>query len=114
LGFWIFCATIKGRKEGFTVSNLKDIREIDTNMKELDSEKNLEVKWFKVDSKVIDNYMLGKGLKNGTFNRLDDSFVSDHVETLKNTQPVTAWNSELLPVSLKSKPSWQDLPIWRI
>ena len=65
------------------MSNLKDIREIDTNMKELDSEKNLEVKWFKVDSKVIDNYMLGKGLKNGTFNRLDDSFVSDHVETLK-------------------------------
>ena len=69
------------RQKKFTVGNLKDIREIDTNMKEL--VKNLEVKWFKVDSKVIDNYMLGKGLKNGTFNRLDDSFVSDHVETLK-------------------------------
>ncbi|HHU24968.1 MAG: SGNH/GDSL hydrolase family protein [Bacilli bacterium] len=65
------------------MSNLKDIKEIDKNMKELESQNNLEVKWYKVDSEVINNFMLGKGLKNGTFNRLDDSFVSENVETLK-------------------------------
>lgn len=62
---------------------LKDVKEIDKNMKELEVNKGLDVKWYSVDGDIINKYMLGKGLKNGSFNRLDDSYVSENIETLK-------------------------------
>jgi hypothetical protein len=62
---------------------LKDIKEIDKNMGESKPCTDLAVKWYEVDGGIINKYMLGKGLKNGSFNRLDDSFVSKNIETLK-------------------------------
>ena len=61
----------------------KNIKDIDINMKELISDNSLESKWINIDSDIINNYMQGKGLKNGTFNRLNDEFISDNLETLK-------------------------------
>lgn len=62
---------------------LKDIKEIDKNMKELESNQNDPVKWYDVDSDIINNYLLGKGLRNGKFNRLSDLSVSENTDTLK-------------------------------
>lgn len=61
----------------------KDIREIDKNMKDLTSDNNVEVDWYEVDADVINKYLMGKALKNGQFNRLNDTFVSENVEWLK-------------------------------
>lgn len=62
--------------------DVKDVKEIDKSMKELEANEEA-VDWYHVDSDVINQYMLGKGLKNGSFNRLDDTFISENVETLK-------------------------------
>jgi len=63
-------------------TQLKDIKDIDKNMKELESQE-ANVDWYAVDSNIINEYLLGKGLKNGAFNRLSDLKVSDNTETLK-------------------------------
>ena len=62
---------------------LKDIREIDYNMKELSSSVIDGIEWFDIDEKIINKFMQGKAFKNGEFNRLNDVFVSENVETLK-------------------------------
>ena len=64
-------------------NRLKDIKEIDKNMNELSINDNDDSLWYDVDSYVIDKYMQGKAFKNGAFNRLNDVYVSENVETLK-------------------------------
>lgn len=63
-------------------TNLKDVKEIDKNMKDLESQAE-KVSWHEVDSEIINEYLLGKALKNGTFNRLNDTTVSEATDTLK-------------------------------
>lgn len=62
---------------------LKNIKEIDKNMEELKSDSLLLPKWIDIDSNIINNYLLGKAINNGSFNRLNDEFISDNLETLK-------------------------------
>lgn len=62
---------------------LKDIKDIDKNMQENISSSETTDKWIEINSEIIDNYMMGKAIKTGNFNRLNDTYVSDNVETLK-------------------------------
>jgi hypothetical protein len=65
-------------------TKLKDIRDIDKNMKELTINEDDDTIWYEVNAEVINKYMQGKAFKNGEFNRLNDVYVSENVETLKH------------------------------
>ena len=62
---------------------IKDIKEVDKNMKDSTSQDNNNVTWIEIDNEVINNYMYGKAIRNGAFNRLDSESINQNLDYLK-------------------------------